>query len=75
MHSEVLLVDHGARNHVNGVLDWAHCMTNSATCAVLFYDLRESVVPIKLDSLIAGVGACKEAATALQAVFIIDDRD
>jgi hypothetical protein len=50
-------------------------MTNSATCAVLFYDLRESVVPIKLDSLIAGVGACKEAATALQAVFIIDDRD
>ena len=72
LHAEILLVYHGARNHVDCVLDWAHGMANSTPSTVFLYDLRERVVTIELDSLVSRVSAGKEAATALQAVIIVD---
>jgi len=53
LHAEVLLVDHGARNHVDSVLDWAHGVANGATGAIFLHDLRERVVAIELDGLVA----------------------
>ena len=72
LRAKILLVNHGARNHVNGILNWANGMTNGAAGTVLFYDLRESVVSIELDCLVTRVCASKEAATALKAVIFID---
>lgn len=57
---------------MNGVLNWANGMTNGAAGTVLFYDLRERVVSIELDSLVTRVCTSKEAATALKAVLVID---
>ncbi len=70
--TKILFVNHGARNHVNGILNWANGMTNGAAGTVLFYDLRERVVSIELDSLVTRVCTSKEAATALKAVLVID---
>ena len=75
LHPEVLLINHGARNHVDGVLDWAHGMANSAAGTVFFYDLRERVIAIELDGLISRVSTSEEATSALETVLIIDLRD
>jgi hypothetical protein len=74
LHAEVLLVNHGARDHVNRILNWANCMADSAASAVLFYDLRERVVTIELDGLVSRVSASKEATAALKTVLIVDYR-
>jgi hypothetical protein len=50
-------------------------MANGATGAILLHDLRERIVAIELDGLVARVCASKEAATALEAVVVVDLRD
>jgi len=74
LHAEVLFVYHGAWNHVDGVLNWAHGMANSTASAVLFYDLRERIVTIELDGLVTRVSTSKEAASTLETVLIVDLR-
>ena len=60
--------------HVNCILNWANSMANSAASAVLFDNLRECVVTIELDSLVARISTSEVATTALETVFLIDDR-
>ena len=72
LHAKVLFVDYGTRNHADSILDWADCMTNSATGTILFNDLGERVVSVELNGLITGVSASEEAASALETVIIVD---
>ena len=72
-HTEVLSVDLGTRYHINCILNWTNCMTNSATSTILLNDLGECIVTVKLNSLVSRVGACQEASSALQAVIFIDN--
>ena len=51
-------VDLLSGQHVNGVFDRAHGMADSAACAIGLDNLREGVIALKLDSLIARVSAC-----------------
>ena len=51
-------VDLLSRDHVNGVFDRAHGMADSAACAIGLDNLREGVIALELDSLIARVSAC-----------------
>lgn len=43
----------GSRLHVDGVLNWADCMTDGTTCAIFFDDSWEGVISIELDGLVA----------------------
>lgn len=68
------LVDLGPRDHIYSVLNGAHGVADCASCAVFLDDRGESVVAVKLDGLIAGVSACKEATTALETLVFVNHR-
>ena len=46
-------VNLGSRKHVNGVLNRAHGVANSAASAIRLNNFGEGIVTIKLDSLIS----------------------
>jgi hypothetical protein len=50
---------------MDGVFNWAHGMTNGTPSAVSLYDLWNGTESVELDGLIATVGACQVASSAL----------
>jgi hypothetical protein len=51
--ASVNLVDLSPGEHMDGILNWANGMADGATCAILFYNLREGAITFKLNCLVA----------------------
>ncbi len=51
--ASVNLVNLCPGEHVDGILNGANGMADGTTSAILFYDLREGAITLKLDCLIA----------------------
>jgi hypothetical protein len=70
--ASVDLIDLSARHHKYGILNGADCVADGTASAIRLHNLRECVITVKLDCLVARVGACEVAATALKALALVD---
>lgn len=70
--TSVDLVGLRAGQHENGVLNRADGMADSATSAVGLHNLREGVITVKFNSLVARICTGQVAATALEALVLVD---